>query len=50
MTATRSKPDGKRMSKELKRAIEDAYRVVIFTGAGISTESGIPVFRSPGGL
>ena len=38
------------MSKELKRAIEDAYRVVIFTGAGISTESGIPDFRSPGGL
>ena len=38
------------MSSELKRAIEDAYRVVIFTGAGISTESGIPDFRSPGGL
>lgn len=38
------------MSKELKRAIEDAHRVVIFTGAGISTESGIPDFRSPGGL
>ena len=38
------------MSSELKRAIEDAHRVVIFTGAGISTESGIPDFRSPGGL
>ncbi|MDO8840227.1 MAG: Sir2 family NAD-dependent protein deacetylase [Parvibaculum sp.] len=38
------------MSSELKRAIEEAYRVVIFTGAGISTESGIPDFRSPGGL
>ncbi|MBO6634295.1 Sir2 family NAD-dependent protein deacetylase [Parvibaculum sp.] len=38
------------MSRELKRAIEDAHRVVIFTGAGISTESGIPDFRSPGGL
>jgi NAD-dependent deacetylase len=38
------------MSKELKRAIEEAYRVVVFTGAGISTESGIPDFRSPGGL
>ncbi|MDZ4382784.1 MAG: Sir2 family NAD-dependent protein deacetylase [Parvibaculum sp.] len=38
------------MQRELKRAIEEAYRVVIFTGAGISTESGIPDFRSPGGL
>ena len=27
-----------------------AKRVVVFTGAGISTESGIPDFRSPGGI
>jgi NAD-dependent deacetylase len=30
--------------------IENARRVVPFTGAGISTECGIPDFRSPGGL
>ena len=30
--------------------IARAERAVIFTGAGISTESGIPDFRSPGGI
>jgi len=35
---------------ELARMIEDARRMVVFTGAGISTESGIPDFRSPGGV
>jgi len=30
--------------------IINAKRVVVFTGAGISTESGIPDFRSPGGI
>jgi len=33
---------------ELKQLIVDANNVVAFTGAGISTESGIPDFRSPG--
>ena len=35
---------------ELKRMIDEARRIVAFTGAGISTESGIPDFRSPGGI
>ena len=35
---------------ELRRLIEEASRIVVFTGAGISTESGIPDFRSPGGI
>jgi NAD-dependent deacetylase len=35
---------------DLARAIADARRIVVFTGAGISTESGIPDFRSPGGV
>jgi NAD-dependent deacetylase len=32
----------------LRRLIDEAERIVFFTGAGISTESGIPDFRSPG--
>lgn len=35
---------------DLTRMIADARRIVVFTGAGISTESGIPDFRSPGGV
>jgi len=34
----------------LKRMLAGAKRAVVFTGAGISTESGIPDFRSPGGV
>lgn len=34
----------------LARLIEEARNVVVFTGAGMSTESGIPDFRSPGGV
>ena len=30
--------------------LSDARATVAFTGAGISTESGIPDFRSPGGI
>jgi len=34
----------------LAQLIAAAKRAVVFTGAGISTESGIPDFRSPGGI
>lgn len=36
--------------EELRRLIGESRRIVAFTGAGISTESGIPDFRSPGGI
>ena len=35
---------------KLKHLLQNAERAVVFTGAGISTESGIPDFRSPGGI
>jgi NAD-dependent deacetylase len=34
----------------LRTLIAESKRAVVFTGAGISTESGIPDFRSPGGV
>ena len=30
--------------------LAEARNVTVFTGAGISTESGVPDFRSPGGV
>ncbi len=36
--------------EELSRVIREAKRIVIFGGAGLSTESGIPDFRGSGGL
>src|SRR4051812_23138328 len=36
--------------ERLSELIRSAQRAVVFTGAGISTESGIPDFRSPGGI
>ena len=38
------------MHEELHKYIEEAKKIVIFTGAGISTESGIPDFRGPQGV
>ena len=36
--------------ERLAQLIIESKRTVVFTGAGISTESGIPDFRSPGGI
>ena len=38
------------MHKDLNQFIERANNIVVFTGAGISTESGIPDFRGPQGV
>ena len=42
--------DGVLVYKLAAKAIKDANRVVVFTGAGISVESGIPPFRGKDGL
>lgn len=36
--------------EDIARWLAQARRAIAFTGAGISTESGIPDFRSPGGV
>ena len=36
--------------QQLKTMLEASRSCVVFSGAGISTESGIPDFRSPGGI
>ncbi len=36
--------------ERLAQLIVESQKVIVFTGAGISTESGIPDFRSPGGI
>jgi NAD-dependent deacetylase len=33
-----------------REIIRDAEKILVFSGAGLSTESGIPDFRSPGGV
>ena len=38
------------MYEELKKVIEESDNIVFFGGAGVSTESGIPDFRSVDGL
>ena len=36
--------------EKLYQFVEDANRIVFFGGAGVSTESGVPDFRSKDGL
>ncbi len=43
-------PPGNAEIAALRRLIGASKRIVALTGAGISTESGIPDFRSPGGI
>ena len=35
---------------KLKNAIEECNNIVVFSGAGLSTNSGIPDFRSANGI
>jgi NAD-dependent deacetylase len=43
-------PDVTTAIARLRELVDDAQVIVPFTGAGISTECGIPDFRSPGGI
>lgn len=43
-------PDLETAVARLRALVDRAEKIVPFTGAGISTECGIPDFRSPGGL
>jgi len=36
--------------ERLAQLITESEKTIVFTGAGVSTESGIPDFRSPGGI
>jgi NAD-dependent deacetylase len=45
-----TQPDPEQGAAELAALLRASRRAVVFTGAGISTESGIPDFRSPGGI
>ncbi len=42
--------ENKQAVAQLADWLQTSQRAVVFTGAGISTESGIPDFRSPGGI
>ena len=42
--------DSHHLTQQIASYLEESGRAVAFTGAGISTESGVPDFRSPGGV
>ena len=35
---------------QFKKSVTASKKIVFFTGAGFSTESGVPDFRSPNGI
>ena len=41
---------GETATQSLRELLQETRKAVVFTGAGISTESGIPDFRSPTGI
>jgi NAD-dependent deacetylase len=43
-------PETRNLTRTIARKINQTRNVVVFTGAGISTESGIPDYRSQGGI
>lgn len=47
---TMDNQDLENLTERTAELIVNSAKVVFFTGAGISTESGIPDFRSPGGI
>ena len=50
MTTANSGPERATGSETLRRLLRTASKVVFFTGAGISAESGVPTFRGDDGL
>jgi len=48
--AAKKGPATEELMKHAARLLHESKRVVVFTGAGLSVESGIPDFRSSGGL
>jgi NAD-dependent deacetylase len=50
MTGTQHRYDDEAGVARLGRALEDAERVLVLTGAGVSRASGLPTYRGEGGI